>query len=155
MSAYGIVRQSGAVRVNVDDFAVGYQSQLYECLEAVAYTAHKTVTAVKQLRNTLLYLGITEKRGYEFAAAVRLVAPRKATRYKDNLRFVKQFCKPLGATADAVGGEVVYYEYFGLRSGVRHRLRRIVFAVRAGEYGNKHTRLCRFYRRRNAAVGMI
>ena len=54
--------QGGAGLIGIDDLAVGNQTQLDQCLETVADTAHQTVTVVQQIGYCFLDRRITEER---------------------------------------------------------------------------------------------
>ena len=61
MAAYGVISQSGAILIGVNDLAVGHKAKLYKSLETVTDTAHQTVTVVKQFMHRILHRRIAEE----------------------------------------------------------------------------------------------
>ena len=70
------------------------------------------------------------------------VTTGKTAGYKYHLRAVDAFCERPDALRDALGCQIVDNEYFRHRSGISQSFGCVVFAVRTGEYGDKHPWLC-------------
>lgn len=145
VARYGVKGERRAVLVRVDYFSVGDKTELYQCLEAVADSAHETIPVFDQVGNSLFYRGISEERRDEFAASVGLIAAGEASGDEYHLRGAKLVCKFFDAAADAVRAEVVYNYYLGLCARVADCLCAVIFAVCAGECRNEHARLCGLY----------
>ena len=88
MSADYIVRESRAVLISLDNLAVRDKAELYQCLEAVADTAHKAVPVFEQVHNCCRYLGISEERGDKFCRTFGLVTAGETSGDEDNLRVI-------------------------------------------------------------------
>ena len=155
MPADCVVGQGRAGFIGVNNLAVGHKTKLDKRLEAVADAEHKSVALFKKACNSLLDFRIAEKRGDEFARAVRLVAAREAAGDKDYLAFLDFLCKILNRACDARRRKVVDNKDFSLGSRSFSRLCGIVFAVCARENGNQHLGLRRFNSRLCKGRGFI
>ena len=131
--------------IGIDNFSEGHKTQLYKSLESVANSAHKSVAAVEKLGYTLLNFGVAEKGGYEFTAAVGLVAARKTAGNEYHLSVGYFVGKGFDAVLNSLGRQVVYDKYLGFSACVGNGLCAVEFTVCAGEGGNENLGLCGFY----------
>ena len=130
--------------IGVNDLSERDKSELDKSLEAVADTAHKSVTLFEKLCNLLLNSGVAEKCRYKLARSVRLVTAGEAAGDKDDLRLLHLLGKLVNASCNTVGCKVVDNKYLSLCPCVGRRLSGVILAVCAGEYGNKNMRLGSF-----------
>ena len=84
--------------IGINNLSVRNKTKLYKCLEAVADTAHKTVSLFKKFGNLIFNALVTEECGNEFTRTVRLITAREATGNKDNLRIRNSLTKLLNAS---------------------------------------------------------
>ena len=138
-------RRAGFIRI--DDSSVRNQAQLDQRLEPVADTAHQAVPLLQQPGNLLPDCLVAEEGCNEFAAAIRLIAAGKAAGNKYDLRLAQLTCKGLDAAVNSVRRPVIDYQNLRLRSGIRYRLRTVIFTVGSGEGRNQHLRPAVFHSR--------
>ena len=62
-----IIRERWILQTQRTDFSIRYQSKLYECLEAIAYTEYQPIMPVQEVHNGFLYTRIPEHRRDELA----------------------------------------------------------------------------------------
>ena len=78
--------QGRVVILKLGDLAVSDETELDECLEAVADTEDKAVAGIEQVGDRLSDLRVAEGGGNKLAGALRLVAAGEAARDHDDLR---------------------------------------------------------------------
>ena len=100
VAADGVEGQSGAGIIGVDDLAVGNQTQLDQCLEAVADTAHQAIPLLQQLGDSFLDGRVAEECGDELCGAIGLVAAGEAAGDEDHLAVCNALCHILDAFAE-------------------------------------------------------
>ena len=143
--------QRRGIGARLDNLAVRHKPQLDQRLKAVADARHQSVALLQKTVYFFLDCGVAEERRDEFAAAVRLVAAGESAGNEDDLRRFHSFCKSGGTVRNVFCGKVADHHDLRLGAGTFECARRVVFAVRAGEYRDEGFRFCYADLRRNAA----
>ena len=143
MPCYLVEGQRRGVGLHVNYLAVRHKPQLDKRLEAVAYTQHQTVTLLQKLVYSVLELWIAQERNDELRASLRLVTAAETARQHDYLRLLYLAFHSVHRLSYSVHIQISYNQRVYLCACALKYSRRVVFAVRAGEYRYKHPRLSR------------
>ena len=133
MSCNCVEAKCGTSIVSVDNLAEGNKTKLDKCLEAVADTAHKTVTVVEKVCYCFFYSSISEECCNKLSRTVRLVTTGETAGDEDHLSILNTLSKVLNALSNCVSCKVLYNDNLSLCTCVHHSLCAVVFAVCAGE----------------------
>ncbi len=133
-----VVAEGGAGVIHVPDLAERHQAQLDEGLEAVADAQHEAVPVLEQVVGGVGHLRVAEEGSDELAGAVGLVAAGEAAGQEDDLALLGRRGEAGGGVGHVGGGLVVEHQDLGLQSCSLHGTGAVIFAVGAGEHGDKH-----------------
>ena len=120
------------------------KSEFDKRLETVTDTNHQTVALVKHILHTVRDFRITEERVDELCRTLGFITAAETAGDSDYLRIVNELCELVHAVLNIRRGKVLDNENIALCAVILKRASHIIFAVRAGEYGNKNTRRCDF-----------
>ena len=117
------------------------QSQLNQCLEAVADAKHQTVPFVQQFFNLFFDNRISKYGCKELCRTFRLVACGETAWEHNDLRLCNLIFVNFYRLSDIFCAQVLKYFCHNLGAGSLKRLGAVVFAVGSWEYRNKYIRL--------------
>ena len=137
MPADDIVSQRWALCIRIADFAVWDQAKLDERLEPVAYAAHQAIPLLQQFIHAFADARIAEESRDELSRAIRLIAAGKAARDKDDLRFPRALRELRSGCGNIVCRKVSEHKNVRCDARFFKCTRRVIFAVRAREHGDK------------------
>ena len=135
-----VIGQRGALRRKRPYLAVRDEPEFDERLEAVAYAEDKPVALFQKFHHLFGDARIAERRGDKLAAAVRFVAAGKPARESDDICAGDRRRNCLHALFDVLRAAIAHDDGLAFRSCQAEAALCIQFAVRSGEYGNKHAR---------------
>ena len=138
------MRERRGIFVKFANFAVRKQAEFNQRLEAVANAQNQSV-ALQKFHDFFGKARIAKRRGDKFSGTVRLVAAAEAAGQHDNLRGANFFDHCGDTFFDLRGRQVTHDKNIRLPARLAPNFCAVVFAIRAGEHGNKNFRTRDFY----------